>query len=151
VVFASEDVGNADPRALEVAINVAMAVDFIGMPEARISLAQGATYLALAPKSNASYMAVNAAMEEVNRRGSRIPPPHLRSAGFRGAEKLGRGVGYRYPHAEGGVARGQRHLPDELQDARYYEPKPVGFEARLREVLASLRDEGDAQRGNTEA
>jgi putative ATPase len=151
VVFASEDVGNADPRALEVAINIAMAVDFIGMPEARISLAQGATYLALAPKSNASYMAINAAMDEVKRNGSRIPPAHLRSAGFRGAEKLGRGVGYRYPHGEGGVARGQRHLPEGLEDARYYDPKPVGFEARLRDILASLRGEANAaDDGSTE-
>jgi putative ATPase len=138
VVFASEDVGNADPRAIEVAINVAMAVDFIGLPEGRICLAQAATYLALAPKSNAAYVAIDEALGEVRRNGSRIPPAHLRSSGFRGAEKLGRGVGYRYPHGEGGVARGQRYLPEGLEDARYYEPKDVGFEARLREVLASL-------------
>jgi putative ATPase len=138
VVFASEDVGNADPRAIEVAINVAMAVDFVGLPEGRICLAQAATYLALAPKSNAAYVAIDEALGEVRRNGSRIPPAHLRSSGFRGAEKLGRGVGYRYPHSEGGVSRGQRYLPEGLEDARYYEPKEIGFEARLREVLASL-------------
>jgi putative ATPase len=140
-VFASEDVGNADPRALDIAVNVAMAVDFVGLPEGRIILSQGATYLALAPKSNASYMAINAAMAEVQRNGARTPPAPLRSASYRGAAKLGRGVGYRYPHDEGGVARGQQHLPDGLEGTRYYEPAGTGFEARLREVLASLRDE----------
>jgi putative ATPase len=74
----------------------------------------------------------------------------LRSSGYRGAAKLGRGVGYRYPHDEGGVARGQRHLPEGLENARYYEPKAIGFEARLREVLASLRDEPDGSAGTTE-
>ncbi len=121
-----------------------MAVDFVGLPEGRICLAQGATYLALAPKSNASYLAIDEALGEVRRNGSRIPPAHLRAPGFRGAEKLGRGVGYRYPHGEGGVSRGQRYLPEGLEDARYYEPKEVGFEARLREVLASLEGR-DAQ------
>jgi putative ATPase len=141
-------VGNADPRALEVAINVAMAVDFVGLPEGRICLSQGATYLALAPKSNAAYTAIDAALGEVRTNGSRIPPAHLRSSGFRGAEKLGRGVGYRYPHGEGGVARGQGYLPEGLEDARYYEPKDVGFEARLRDVLASLEGrEGEEEDG----
>jgi putative ATPase len=141
VVFASEDVGNADPRALDIAVNVAMAVDFVGLPEGRIVLAQGVTYLALAPKSNASYLAINAALAEVERHGARTPPSALRSTGFRGAAKLGRGIGYRYPHDEGGVARGQQHLPDGLEGTRYYEPAGVGFESRLREILSSLRDE----------
>ena len=151
VVFASEDVGNADPRALEVAVNVAMAVDFVGLPEGRICLAQGATYLALAPKSNASYVAIDEALGEVRRNGSRIPPAHLRSAGFRGAEKLGRGVGYRYPHGEGGVvARPAATCPRGSRTRATTSRRSVGFEARLREVLASLegrREEPAEPRG----
>jgi len=139
IVFASEDVGNADPRALELAVAVARAVEFVGLPEARINLAQGVTYLALAPKSNACYTAVDAALQTVRDVGNRPPPAHLRDGSYRGAQKLGRGVGYRYPHAEGGFVADQRHLPDELKDARFYEPTGAGFEARLAEVLAELR------------
>jgi putative ATPase len=139
IVFASEDVGNADPRALEVAVAVARAVEFVGLPEARINLAQGAAYLALAPKSNASYVAIDAALDDVRRSGVQTPPAHLRDGSYAGAKKLGRGVGYRYPHAEGGFAAGQSHLPDALADRRYYDPAGVGFEARLAELLADLR------------
>jgi putative ATPase len=139
IVFASEDVGNADPRALELAVAVARAVEFVGLPEARINLAQGVTYLALAPKSNASYAAIDAALRTVREVGNRPPPPHLRDGSYRGAAKLGRGVGYRYPHAEGGFVAEQRHLPDGLEDVRFYEPTAAGFEARLADVLAELR------------
>jgi len=121
IVFASEDVGNADPRALEVAVAVSRAVEWVGLPECRINLSQAATYLALAPKSNAAYKAVDAALDDVRREGNLAPPPHLRSANYRGARDLGHGVGYDYPHAHGGWVE-QQYLPDELSGRRYYVP-----------------------------
>jgi putative ATPase len=147
IVFAAEDVGNADPRALPLAVATAQAVQEIGMPEGRIPLAQCATYLALAPKSNAAYAAGDAARAAVREHGTRLPPDHLRDGSHSGARALGRGVGYRYPHAEGGVAAGQRHLPEGLEHLRFYEPTAMGFEARLGEILADLRgrrDDSDA-------
>ena len=102
IVFASEDVGNADPQALQVAVAAARAVEFVGLPECRINLSQAATYLALAPKSNAAYKAVDAAMDDVKREGNQPPPARLRSANYRGAKELGHGVGYKYPHGHGG-------------------------------------------------
>ncbi len=97
IIFAGEDVGNADPRALQVAVDAARAVDYVGLPECRINLSQAATYLALAPKSNAAYKAVDAALEDVRREGNQPPPPHLRDAHYPGAKKLGHGEGYKYP------------------------------------------------------
>ncbi len=144
IVFASEDVGNADPRALPLAVATAQAMQEIGMPEGRIPLAQCATYLALAPKSNAAYAAGDAARAAVREYGTRVPPDHLRDGSHSGSKALGRGVGYRYPHAEGGVAPGQRHLPEDLAHLRFYEPTTMGFEARLAEILATLR----TQRGD---
>ncbi len=139
IVFASEDVGNADPRALPLAVATAQAVQEIGMPEGRIPLAQCATYLALAPKSNAAYAAGDAARAAVREHGTRLPPDALRDGSHAGAKALGRGVGYRYPHAEGGFAAGQRHLPEGLEDLRFYEPTSMGFEARLAEILEDVR------------
>ena len=98
IVLASEDIGNADPQALQVAVAAAQAVEHVGLPEARINLAQAAVYLARAPKSNASYMALNRAQELVRERGILTPPGELRSAAYAGARKLGRGNGYLYPH-----------------------------------------------------
>lgn len=139
IVFASEDVGNADPRALPLAVATAQAVQEIGMPEGRIPLAQCVTYLALAPKSNAAYAAGDAARAAVREHGTRLPPDHLRDGSHSGAKALGRGVGYRYPHAEGGFVADQQHLPDGLEHLRFYEPGDLGFEARLAEILADLR------------
>src|SRR5205085_2452065 len=96
IVFASEDVGNAGPQALQVAVAAARAVEFVGLPECRINLAQAAVYLARAPKSNAAYVGIDAAMAEVRDHGAQPPPAHLRDASYRGAQKLGRGVGYKY-------------------------------------------------------
>jgi len=121
VIFASEDVGNADPRALQVAVDAARAVDYVGLPECRINLSQAATYLSLAPKSNAAYKAVDAALEDVRREGNRPPPSHLRDANYRGAKELGHGEGYMYPHASGGWVE-QQYLPDGLSGRRYYVP-----------------------------
>ena len=143
IVFASEDVGNADPRGLPLAVATAQAVQEIGMPEGRIPLAQCVTYLALAPKSNAAYTAGDAARAAVREYGTRVPPDHLRDGSHSGSRKLGRGVGYRYPHAAGGFVADQRHLPDELVHLRFYEPTAIGFETRLRDILGELRAKRD--------
>jgi putative ATPase len=121
IVFASEDVGNADPQALQVAVAASRAVEFVGLPECRINLSQAAAYLALAPKSNAAYKAVDAALDDVKREGNQPPPPHLRDANYRGAKALGHGVGYQYPHGHGGWVE-QQYLPDKLSGRRYYVP-----------------------------
>ena len=121
IVFASEDVGNADPQALQVAVAASRAVEWVGMPECRINLSQAATYLALAPKSNAAYKAVDAAMGDIKREGNQPPPPHLRDASYRGAKALGHGAGYRYPHGHGGWVE-QQYLPAKLSGRRYYVP-----------------------------
>jgi len=110
VICASEDVGNADPMALVVATSALRAVEFVGMPEARIPLSQAAIYVALAPKSNASYMAVEAAMKDVAEEETQEVPDHLKGSGFRGAEKLGRGEGYIYPHSDPEGAKSQKYL-----------------------------------------
>ncbi len=122
IVFASEDVGNADPTALLVAVAASRAVEFVGLPECRINLAQAAVYLSLADKSNASYEAIDAALADVRREGNAPPPPHLRDASYRGAGELGHGKGYQYPHGHGGWVA-QQYLPDRLVGRRYYSPK----------------------------
>jgi putative ATPase len=119
IVFASEDVGNADPTALLVAVAASRAVEFVGLPECRINLAQAAVYLSLAPKSNASYTAIDAALADVRREGNEPPPAHLRDASYRGAQELGHGEGYEYPHAHGGWVE-QQYLPEKLAGRRYY-------------------------------
>ncbi len=139
VIFASEDVGNAAPQALAVATAAAQAVDRVGLPECRINLAQAAVYLALAPKSNASYKALLAAEDHVRRNGAAEPPSAIRDAHYPGAKELGRGVGYHYPHDEPGGVSDQRTLPEALGDARFYEPTGRGFEAELAERLERLR------------
>jgi putative ATPase len=135
IVLASEDVGNADPQALQVAVAAAQAVEHVGMPECALNLGQAAVYLALAPKSNASYVAISRAREHVRERGAAEPPPYLQDAHYRGAKKLGRGVGYEYPH---GLAEGvsdQELMPEGLEDTRFYEPTERGFEQELAERL----------------
>lgn len=139
IVLAAEDIGMADPHALSVAVAAADAVQYIGMPEGRIPLAEAVVYLATAPKSNASYLAIEAAIADV--RAGRIGrvPVHLRDAHYPGAKKLGHGTGYRYPHdAEAGVLE-QQYAPDELKDARYYEPTDHGNERDVRARLGKLR------------
>jgi putative ATPase len=138
IVFASEDVGNADPKALEIAVAVSRAVEFVGLPECRINLAQGVTYLSCAPKSNASYAGIEAALREVEEHGAEYPPVFLRSTGYTGARTLGHGVGYGYPHEDGGYTP-QRYLPDSLQDKEFYRPTGNGQEARIREFLDKMR------------
>jgi len=137
IIFASEDVGNADPGALEIAVAAARAVEFVGLPEGRINLSQAALYMALAPKSNAAYKAIDAAMADVERHGNEPPPPHLRDANYRGAKNLGHGDGYKYPHAFGGWVA-QRYLPDALQGATYFTAQR-GVELELARRLDELK------------
>src|SRR5579862_4813123 len=140
VIFASEDVGNADPRALQVAIAVKEAVDFVGMPEGVIPLAQGVTYLASAPKSNASYLAMRAAAEDAKTLGALAVPLHLRNAPTPMMKGLGYGKDYRYPHDFEDALVAQSYLPDQLGEKIYYEPSERGYETRIREFLARARE-----------
>ena len=140
VIFASEDVGNADPRALVVATAVGAAVDRVGLPECRLNLAQAAVYLALAPKSNASYAALLRAEAHVREHGAAEPPSAMRSAAYAGAKKLGRGVGYRYPHDDPDAVNDQQALPDPVASERFFEPSDRGFEEELAERLRGLRE-----------
>jgi putative ATPase len=139
VILASEDVGNADPQALLIADAAARAVDRVGLPECALNLAQATVYLALAPKSNASYKALGAARGEVRTHGAKTPPDYLRDAHYPGAEALGRGSGYRYAHEEPGGVSDQPLLPEGLEDRRFYAPTDRGFEAELGRRLAELR------------
>lgn len=123
VIFASEDVGNADPLALVVATSVAQAVQFVGLPEARINLAQGTTYLAAARKDNASYVGLLEALQDAEAHGNLGVPLHLRNAVTSLMKALGYGQGYRYVHEDPGARTEQGHLPDPLKGRRYYRPK----------------------------
>lgn len=150
VVAASEDVGNADPTALQVAVAAAHAVDFVGLPEARINLAQATVYLALAPKSNASYRALGEASAEIEREGARRPPLALRDGSRPNARFLGHGEGYRYPHDHPEGVLDESLLPEELEGRRFYRPTTRGPEGELSERLRRLRgggpDEDDSER-----
>lgn len=139
VIFASEDVGMADPTCLQVAVAAAQAVEFIGLPEGRINLAQAVIHCALAPKSNAVVKAIGAASDDVRRGLLGRVPDHLRDAHYPGAKKLGHGRGYQYPHDfEHGLVR-QDYAPEELRERRYYEPTSHGAEARFAERWAKIR------------
>jgi putative ATPase len=127
VILASEDIGNADPRALLVAVAAAHAVEHVGLPEVQLTLAQAAIYLARAPKSNASYVALKEATRDVREHGNVLPPDALRDAHYPGAKKLGRGAGYVYPHDDP-AGFDFDHLPDELKDRTYYRPSGSGEE-----------------------
>jgi putative ATPase len=139
VVLASEDVGNADPRALEVAVNAAHAVEHVGLPECALNLAQAAVYLALAPKSNASYKALRRAQEWVRENGPVLPPAPLQSAAYPGARKLGRGKGYDYPHDRPEGVSPQELMPAEAEGVRFLELSKHGEEADLQERLQKIR------------
>ncbi len=136
VIFAAEDVGNADPRALQVAVATQQAVHFIGMPEGRIPLAQAVTYLATAPKSNAAYVAIGEAQKEVRQSGALPVPHHLRNAPTGLMKDLGYGKDYQYAHNQEDSVVTQGHLPTEIAEANYYRPKESGYEKTIRERLA---------------
>ena len=139
MISASEDVGNADPNALNVAVSAALAVERIGMPEARIILAQAATYLASAPKSNASYLAVDRATECMKQTMTAPVPVHLQDSHYKGSEKLGHGLGYLYAHNYPNHYVEQQYLPDALKDEVFYEPTEIGYEKQIKEHLQFLR------------
>ena len=141
VIQAAEDVGNADPMALVVATAAAHAVEYVGLPEAQIPLAQAAIYLACAPKSNASYLAINRALEDVKKRAPARVPPHLKSTGYRGAEALGSGVGYIYPHDHPEHIAAQEYLPPGAKSRDYYVPGDNGYEKKIKERLARWAEE----------
>jgi putative ATPase len=136
IILASEDIGNADPMALLVAVATAHACEFVGLPECALNLAHAVVYLACAPKSNASYRALKAAQEDVRQKRIVPIPRHLRDASYKGAKRLGHGEGYRYPHAEPGAIAAQDYLG---VDRIYYEPTDRGFEKELAERLAKIR------------
>ena len=138
MICASEDVGNADPQALQVAVSAALAVERLGMPEARIPLSQAAIYVACAPKSNASYMAVDSAMSNVNKVKTTVPV-HLRDAHYGGAEKLGHGIDYKYAHNYPNHYVKQQYMPDEILGERFYEPDGNGYEKIINEYLEKIR------------
>ncbi|MDP9376728.1 MAG: replication-associated recombination protein A [Actinomycetota bacterium] len=137
VIFASEDVGNADPGALSVAVAAAQAVEHVGLPEAQYALAQAAIYLSLAPKSNAAKVAIGAAREHIRSSGAGAPPASLRSAAYPGAGALGRGRGYDYPHDSPGHVNAQEHLPSGAEHLRFYRPDDA--EAQLADRLERVR------------
>jgi putative ATPase len=140
VIFAAEDIGNADPLALQVAVAAKDAVHFVGLPEGRIPMAQAVTYLASAPKSNASYKAMLAATEDVQERGALPVPFHLRNAPTPLMQKLGYGKDYKYAHNYAEHIVEQEHLPKELLGKRYYTPSDSGYEKEIKERLKFWED-----------
>lgn len=140
MICASEDVGNADPMALTVAVAAAQAVERIGMPESQIILSQAVTYVASAPKSNSAVNAIFAANDAVRNNKTTVPT-HLQDAHYKGAQKLGHGIGYKYAHDYPNHYVDQQYLPDEIKDARFYEPGDLGYEKQIKERLQKLREQ----------
>ncbi|MGN6711961.1 replication-associated recombination protein A [Anaerocolumna jejuensis] len=143
VICAAEDVSNADPNALVVANAAAEAVERLGMPEARIVLAQAAAYVACAPKSNSAIIAIDAAMAAVRNEHTPTIPPHLMDAHYKGAQKLGHGLDYKYAHSYKNHYVKQQYLPDELQGRSFYELSDQGFEKTLKEYQERIRREAE--------
>jgi len=144
VILASEDIGNADPRALQMAVSALQAFQLVGLPEGRIILGQAVTYLATAPKSNASYIGIDAALAEVRKSGALPVPLHIRNAPTKLMKELGYHAGYKYAHdySEGYVP--QTYLPDQLAGRRYYEPAGHGYEKAIRERMEWVRQQAAA-------
>ncbi len=141
VILASEDIGNADPQALNLAVSGLQAVELIGMPEARISLAQVTTYLACAPKSNRSYLAINKALKTVNQTGPLDVPKHLRSSQTSLMKQIGYGENYLYSHDGDKGYIPQDYLPEELNETHFYEPSDRGFEKRMSEYQKWIKEQ----------
>jgi len=139
MICASEDVGNADPMALTLAVAASEAVERLGMPEARIILSQAVTYVATAPKSNAAYNAINMALETVKDEKTGAIPPHLRDAHYKGAAKLGHGQGYLYAHDYPNHYVKQQYLPDELVDVKFYVPTNLGYEEKIGDHMNKIK------------
>ena len=143
MILAAEDIGNADPMALTVAVSAAQAVERIGMPEAQIILSQAVTYMASAPKSNAAVNAISKAMDVVGRTKTPPVPTHLQDAHYKSAEKLGHGLGYKYAHNYKNHYVKQQYLPDGLTDEVFYEPSENGYEATIREYYRKIHEDPD--------
>ena len=141
MICASEDVGNADPNALVVAVSAAQAVERIGMPESQIILSQAASYVATAPKSNAAYMGIAKAMKTVADTRTMPVPAHLQDKHYKGAEKLGHGLGYKYAHDYPNHYVTQQYLPDGMEGMRFYEPSENGYEKKIREHMEFIKRE----------
>jgi putative ATPase len=139
IVLASEDIGNADPRALQIAVAAAQAVEHVGLPEAALNLAQAAVYLALAPKSNASYEAIKRARRWVREHGVPEIPMHLRYPGHPGERSLGHGVGYDYPHSNPTGVSEQEYMPEGAIGERFLQLSQFGEEPELRERFERIR------------
>ncbi len=146
MICASEDVGNADPNALVVAVNASLAAERVGMPEAQLILSQAASYVACAPKSNAACNAISEAMQEVERTGNLPIPPHLQDSHYKGAAKLGRGIGYKYAHDFPNHYVEQQYLPYELSGREFYRPSGNGYEVKIREHMKRLKEEAKKER-----
>lgn len=144
MICASEDVGNADPQALQIAVAASLTVERVGLPEGQYALAQAASYVATAPKSNAC-CGYFEALDEVRRSGSLPIPPHLQDAHYKGAEKLGRGTGYKYAHDYPNNYVKQQYLPYELTGREFYHPSGNGYEVKIREHMARIKREAIAQ------
>ena len=140
MVCASEDVGNADPQALQVAVAASLAVERLGMPEARITLSQAASYIASAPKSNAAIVAIDEAMEMVRETGNLPIPAHLQDAHYKSASKLGHGIGYKYAHDYPDNYVEQQYLPYELNGKEFYRPSGNGYEVKIRDHMKKLKE-----------
>lgn len=143
MILAAEDIGNADPMALTVAVSAAQAVERIGMPEAQIILSQAVTYMASAPKSNAAVNAISKAMDVVGRTKTPPVPTHLQDAHYKSAEKLGHGLGYKYAHNYKNHYVKQQYLPDGLTNEVFYEPSENGYEATIREYYRKIHEDQD--------
>lgn len=141
MICAAEDVGNADPQALQVAVAAAQAVERIGMPESQIILAEATNYVACAPKSNASYLSIDAAMHMVASGQTPPIPVHLQDSHYKSAGKLGHGIGYQYAHDFKNHYVAQQYLPDALAGTRFYEPTDMGYEKQIRDHLEKIRRE----------
>ncbi len=137
MICASEDVGNADPMALQVAVNASLAVERVGMPEAQIILAQAVTYIATAPKSN-SALGIFEAMDAIKSTGNLAIPSYLQDAHYKGASKLGHGIGYKYPHDYKNHYVEQQYLPDEIKDSTFYHPSSNGYEVTITKHMKKI-------------
>lgn len=140
MICAAEDVGNADPNALLVAVSASLAAERLGMPEAQIILSQAVTYVASAPKSNSAVNAIAAAMKVVKEKSTTIPP-YLQDAHYKGAEKLGHGIGYKYAHDYKNNYVKQQYLPDEIKDYIFYNPTDNGYEKTIKEYFKKIKEE----------
>ncbi|MCM8818591.1 MAG: replication-associated recombination protein A [Candidatus Omnitrophica bacterium] len=150
LIFASEDIGNADPRALILASSCYQSIEVVGMPESRIILAQTVIYLSTAPKCNSSYIAIENAIKEIENERVEEVPEHLRGTGYKGAEKLGRGIGYKYPHEYSGSYVIQKYKEG---DKKFYFPKDIGYESKIKkflEQIEKLKNESRENKNKTE-